>query len=142
VAFYGELRWQPDRSLLEAYGAVVEALRGDRVGLGDVLEAWRYVDALEAELVDRGLVSDPAKQAETGGAMCDDGRGTLRLWFRDEIENGLTGVFAAMASASAAEGSDYRRGFVDALRAVGLVFGVRVGDPARAITGDRGRLVE
>jgi hypothetical protein len=56
------------------------------------------------------------------------GDGCLRLWFRDEIENALLGVFAAMASASGAEGSDYRRGFVDALRAVALVFGVRVGD--------------
>ena len=70
--------------------------------------------------------------------MVNGGGGSLRVYFRDEIENALLGVFAAMASASGAEGSDYRRGFVDALRSVALVFGVQVGDPAsRSITGDR-----
>jgi len=52
-----------------------------------------------------------------------DGR-DLRLWFRDEIESGLAGVFVAMACASGAESPDYRRGFADALRSVALVFGV------------------
>jgi len=69
--------------------------------------------------------------------MSHDGR-DLRLFFRDEIQSALLGVGAAMSAASGAEDGDYRRGFVDALRAVALVFGIRFGDPAnRSISGDR-----
>ena len=60
---YGAVRWQPTSVLVEAYAAVGDALRRDRVRLGDVLECWRYVDALEAELTERGVIRDPVTPA-------------------------------------------------------------------------------
>jgi len=69
---YGEMRWQPTGALVEAYAAVGDALRNDRVRVGDVLECWRYVDALENELSDRGVIRDPVASAVSG--MADGGR--------------------------------------------------------------------
>jgi len=60
---YGAVRWQPTSVLVEAYAAVGDALKRDRVRLGDVLECWRYVDALETELTDRGVIRDPVAAA-------------------------------------------------------------------------------
>jgi hypothetical protein len=77
---------------------------------------------------ERGSGGDRLNGRKRGVTMYGDGRG-LRLWFRDEIENALLGVFAAMSAASGSEDANYRRGFLDALRSVALVFGVRVGDP-------------
>jgi hypothetical protein len=56
---YGAVRWQPDGALIEAYEVAVGALASGRVHLGDVLECWRFVEALESELEDRGVISDP-----------------------------------------------------------------------------------
>jgi hypothetical protein len=50
----------------------------------------------------------------------------LRVWFRDEIEHALQGVLRAMDAAAARGDPEYRRGFTDALRAVGAVFGLRI----------------
>jgi hypothetical protein len=63
MSLYGAVRWQPTSVLVEAYNAVGDALRGDRVRVGDVLECWRYVDALESELADRGVLRDPMTSA-------------------------------------------------------------------------------
>ena len=63
VSLYGAVRWQPDGALVEAYTVAVGALASGRVRLGDVLDCWAYVDALEAELVDRGVIRDPVASA-------------------------------------------------------------------------------
>ena len=72
--------------------------------------------------------------------MRGDGSG-LRVYFRDEIENGLAGLFAAVMAAEGGGSAEYRRGFADALRAAALVFGVgsdRSGEPvSRWLSGDR-----
>jgi hypothetical protein len=90
------------------------------------------------QITGRKLDGDRNKTVGKRWGVAMGGDGSLRVYFRDEIENALLGVFAAMASASGAEGADYKRGFVDALRSVALVFGVRVGDPdSRALSGGR-----
>jgi hypothetical protein len=60
---YGAVRWQPTSVLLEAYLAVGDALRRDRVRVGDILECAAYVDALETELSDRAVIRDPVASA-------------------------------------------------------------------------------
>jgi hypothetical protein len=54
--------------------------------------------------------------------------GTLRMWFRDEIRNALLSAYATSSALCAASPSlgttDFHRGFVSALVAIGLSFGI------------------
>ena len=57
-----------------------------------------------------------------------DNDGKLRMWFRDEIRNALLSAYATSAALSANNPSPqshaFHRGFVSALVAVGLSFGI------------------
>jgi hypothetical protein len=54
--------------------------------------------------------------------------GALRAWFRDDIRNALLSAYATSASLTAGDSSPevmaFRRGFVSALVALGLNFGI------------------
>jgi len=54
--------------------------------------------------------------------------GTLRMWFRDEIRNALLCAYTTCTALSEAspspESTDFRRGFVSALVAIGVNFGI------------------
>lgn len=54
--------------------------------------------------------------------------GGLRVWFRDEIRNALLSAYATTTAMAASEQSPeataFRRGFISALVAVGLNFGI------------------
>ena len=54
--------------------------------------------------------------------------GGLRVWFRDEIRNALLSAYATTtamaASQQSPEATAFRRGFISALVAVGLNFGI------------------
>jgi imidazolonepropionase-like amidohydrolase len=60
------------------------------------------------------------------GFLSDDG--ALRMWFRDEIRNALLSAYATSTALSAVssspEATAFHRGFVSALVAIGLNFGI------------------
>ena len=59
---------------------------------------------------------------------CLGNGGALRAWFRDDIRNALLSAYATSTALtrtdSSAEAKAFRRGFVSALVALGLNFGV------------------
>jgi hypothetical protein len=65
---HAEVAWQSTSALADAYMAVADALRSGRVRLGDMLEAWRFAEAVEGELVARGVIDDTVGGEEMGEA--------------------------------------------------------------------------
>jgi len=65
----------------------------------------------------------------------------LDLWFREDVARILAAMFEAMQGSQAATqgggNADYQQGFEDALRAVGVAFGVAA---PRATTTDSDRI--
>ena len=57
-----------------------------------------------------------------------DNNGALRVWFRDEIRNALLAAYATSKATSdfnrSPEAVAFRRGFISALIAIGLNFGI------------------
>mgnify|MGYP005806274279 CR=1 FL=1 len=62
MGMYGAVRWQPTKVLTEAYSTAVEAMCEGRVIGRDALDCLAYLQALEAELVDRGVIDDPVRR--------------------------------------------------------------------------------
>ncbi len=70
----------------------------------------------------------------------------LDLWFREDVARILAAMHEAMQATSKAlagagdeEADLYRRGFSDALQAVGVAFGVCLPGPAELDGGEKGR---